>query len=491
MKRLKIAIVHHHLRGGGVTRIIQRTLEALHDFEVDVCILTGEESNDDQVFEDSKKGVIKGLSYGKENPEISAAELVVRLKSKAQLLLNDQPDVWHIHNHTLGKNASYTQMSVKLSEAGEKVFFHLHDFSEDNRPSNYKYILASKNENGRSVTETMYPVAEHIRYGVLNDKDLSILKKTGLDKEYLELLSNPVVVDDQSVSQPKKEAKYPDSIDQLYVYPVRVIPRKNIGELVLWATLGKKGDHFATTLAPKNPKYLEDYKDWVSFVEERNLQVTFEAGEKWDMEFEKLLTRSDGIITTSIAEGFGLVYLESWLMGKPLFGRLLPEINTDFESKGIEFPGMYKTLNIPVEWLDTEALEKILEQGISRLLESYGKESDSDRIKEWIELITTNGCIDFGRLNVNLQKEVIDKLLRKPKLKEHFGPLNNGSVEKDVIAKNNQKVTENYSLAEYGAKLMSIYSELSDSVPGKVRYLDSTNVLDQFLSPKHFSLLRN
>src|SRR5690606_8714916 len=102
MSSLKIAIVHHHLRGGGVTRIIQRTLEALKDHEVDICVLSGEEPVKKEMFDDQIVGIVKGLSYGKANPEITTIELYDSLKKKAKELLDGDPDIWHIHNHTLG-----------------------------------------------------------------------------------------------------------------------------------------------------------------------------------------------------------------------------------------------------------------------------------------------------------------------------------------------------------------------------------------------------
>ena len=36
------------------------------------------------------------------------------------------------------------------------------------------------------------------------------------------------------------------------------------------------------------------------------------------------------LVTTSVAEGFGLAFLEPWLFGKGLLGRNLPEITVDF-----------------------------------------------------------------------------------------------------------------------------------------------------------------
>ena len=81
MKRLKVAIVHHHLRGGGVSRIIHRAIEALERFPVDVCVLSGEAPAKNELFDGRKIGVIEGLSYGEGCPKISASEILKKVIS--------------------------------------------------------------------------------------------------------------------------------------------------------------------------------------------------------------------------------------------------------------------------------------------------------------------------------------------------------------------------------------------------------------------------
>lgn len=489
MKRLKVAIVHHHLRGGGVTRIIHRALEALERFPVDVCVLSGEDSGENESLDDSNIGIIDGLSYGSECPKIPASELLKKVKSKAKELLGEEPDIWHIHNPTLGKNAAFTEMTSKLASEGKKVFFHIHDFAEDNRPSNYKYLSESKTEEGIGVLDIMCPVGNHVYYGVLNNRDYSYLKSSGVDEARLITVSNPVVINEQSNSNPLI-SDYID-IKKLYLYPVRVIPRKNIGELILWAALSDEGEHFATTLAPKNPKYLDDYHGWVSFSEQRNLPVTFEAGQKWDLEFEELLQVSDAIITTSIAEGFGLVFLESWLIEKPLLGRKLPDITSDFELNGIKLEGMYTSLDIPINWLNENELRTSLENGIKKLLKNYGKIVTEDLLSIWMDEIIKENNIDFSRLDIKLQKVVIDKLIAEPSLKKEVLTLNRVEVEKEVIQHNKRKVQKHYSIEKYGELLYKTYKELEQANPSLVKYLNPETVLAQFLSPKQFSLLRD
>ena len=153
--------------------MIQRTIEALQSYPVEICIISGEEPVNPGIFPGVKIGVIPGLSYGPENPMIDPSVLYDNVINKAQVLLSGEPDVWHIHNHTLGKNVQYTEVALMLAKKKNPVCYHLHDFAEDNRPSNYKYLNTEISDQGK-----LYPVGDHIIYGVLNDRDHDILKKS-------------------------------------------------------------------------------------------------------------------------------------------------------------------------------------------------------------------------------------------------------------------------------------------------------------------------
>ena len=332
----------------------------------------------------------------------------------------------------------------------------------------------------------LYPVNDNVFYGVLNARDEQILKNGGMPENKVQVLSNPVVLDGNFNTE---DSNLPDEIKNLFLYPIRAIPRKNIGELVLWSVLANEGDHFAITLAPKNPKYKDFYSKWVSFCENHQLPVTFEPGKKWNMTFPELLSSAKAIITTSIQEGFGLVYLESWLLQKPLFGRLISDITKDFTEKGIEFPDLYTELLIPVEWIGEDRLRKELEVEIESLLERYSIEEDG-LIKDWIDVLIQEGKIDFGSLSSELQRNVIEKIIENPELKKEVPEFKSPDISPEILQRNKVLVEKMYNLKNYGEKLYSIYQELIKSQKQDEYYLNSKKVLLEFLSPKQFSLLR-
>ena len=45
-----------------------------------------------------------------------------------------------------------------------------------------------------------------------------------------------------------------------------------------------------------------------------------------------MVAHAKAIVSTSVAEGFGLGFLEPWIFGKGLCGRDIPEITSDFPS---------------------------------------------------------------------------------------------------------------------------------------------------------------
>ena len=96
---LKVALIHYHTRGGGVTRVMERAIEALSGRAV-FCILAGEAPPMDDPVAPFVR-VVDGLGYGGSR---SVDDVCDDCRTEAVAVLGGAPDVWHIHNHSLGKN---------------------------------------------------------------------------------------------------------------------------------------------------------------------------------------------------------------------------------------------------------------------------------------------------------------------------------------------------------------------------------------------------
>jgi glycosyltransferase involved in cell wall biosynthesis len=182
---------------------------------------------------------------------------------------------------------------------------------------------------------------------------------------------------------------------------------------------------WVVTQPPKNPVEIEPYERWKKFCKEENIPLIFEAGLKVD--FEDLLRASDFCFTTSIKEGFGMVYMEPWLINTPVIGRNLKNITNDLEQSGMRFPLLYDTLNI----------------------------------------MNKGELTDFGRLEMQDQMHFIRKLDRDNSLeKDLFGYnafLRNllNSVDHKLVSQNKKTILLEYSLENYGQRLKALYKELT------------------------------
>lgn len=351
---MRINIVHHHLHPGGVTRVIHSQTLALKQFYPDLpvrLILGHTEDADAWKAQNMDVEINPHLNYLHDREDLDAKtvkETASHIEAYLKSLLDKKEDILHVHNLNLGKNPAMTYAIYRMAKENYRVFNHAHDFAED-RPANLKYMQKTiKGFMGADLQEVMYPGLPNYRFGVLNSYDYSRLEKYGIESNRIELLENPVAF--QSEQLPDYEASRRSIVNTLNLdpekniitYPVRVIQRKNIGEFILLAVLFENSAEWLVTQPPKNPEEQKHYQQWTEFCYKHGINVHFEAGTKVD--FEALLVASDFCITTSRQEGFGMVYLEPWLMNTPITGRDLPHITKDMKDKGISFPPMYNQL---------------------------------------------------------------------------------------------------------------------------------------------------
>ena len=66
-----------------------------------------------------------------------------------------------------------------------------------------------------------------------------------------------------------------------------------------------------------------------------DLPLTYGLGEQTQASFPEIVGNAQSILSVSVAEGFGLGFLEPWTFGKGLCGRNLTEITSDFAELGV------------------------------------------------------------------------------------------------------------------------------------------------------------
>jgi len=423
---LNIIIVHHHLYTGGVTKVIKTQIEALsQNSEHKIHLLCGD------IFDFKCKNVI--FHHLPEINYFKASDTHINIDQHKNIIstgLNDlclkiENPIFHIHNLNLGKNPLLNIAMFELIERGIPVFNHCHDFAEDNRPANMEWLSSVIEGTYKlNLEEVLYPNNQNVLYGVINDEDKKLLSKHKSTYEKVVFLPN-------AISPPPILKPDPDKIREqlgikndlpIIVYPVRVIQRKNIAELILLTALFKDKANWCVTQAPKNPDELVQYNSWKVFCQKHRVPLIFEAGVSCD--FHELMWSAERIITTSYKEGFGLTFLEPWLYDKAVIGRNLPSITKDFKSQNINLNLLYGSIDINGN--------------------DFINLSESEKEKEILNIIQS--------------KEKSEKFIHKNSLNKLNEP-----ILKSLIDNNKKAIQSSYSVHAYGEKLNNIYDRLTKS----------------------------
>lgn len=485
---MRIAIVHYHLQPGGVTRIIEHTLQAVSDRGISLAVLTGEAP---AMEWPENYRVIPGLQYDAIRAPVSSAELAREMEQQAKDILGAEPDIWHIHNHSLGKNLALPGALQILAARGCHLLLHIHDFAEDGRPANYRLMLDQLGGGQQAVlSRLLYPLADHVHYGVLNRRDHDFLLQAGLPSSCLHRLPNPVQLgDDAAINIP---ARLIEKEKQLWLYPTRAIRRKNIGELLLWSAITSTDNCFATTMGPLNPKERPRYEAWKRLAASLNLPLQFELASRPGVHFAGLLRQARILVTTSVSEGFGMAFLEPWTVGRPVWGRDLPEITNEFRDAGIKLSGMYERVDVPVQWLGFDRISGKAAAGLQLSYGAYGRSPQQNDLERVLASWIRNGMVDYGRLDEELQEQVLCRVVSHP---QDVGLITPSALPdpldfRENIVENRQVLADRYSLQGYGNRLMAAYRQLTDSTTSELDNLNGEILLDLFLAPERLMLLR-
>lgn len=483
---MRVAIVHYHLQPGGVTRIIEHCLRGLADKPVKVVVLTGRRPPSSFV---GAWRVVKGLEYEQYRPSISPASLAMEMRAAAREALGDSPDLWHVHNHSLGKNTVLAGALLSLAKAGEALLLQLHDFAEDGRPANYRLMLRTMAQGRRiALAKLLYPLADHVHYALLNKRDFGFLLDAGGLPGNLHLVPNPVELH-ADCSHPKAKQR---EEELFWLYPTRAIRRKNIGELLLWAASAPPHHRFATSLGPDNPLERPRYERWKALSRELGLPVAFEISSSPGTDFVELLRQADIVVTTSVAEGFGLAFLEPWLVGRPVSGRILEEITQEFCEAGVQLPWGYHRLDVPLPWFGRERVIAAARNGLLRSMDAYARVPAPGDLSRVLDAWIANDMVDFGRLDEALQETAIRRVVDRGGEDLPFIPsiLSCPEDAQAVITNNCHILQQHYCLREYGNRLYALYLQVAATSSSSVEALDGEILLDHFLAPERLHLLR-
>ena len=130
---MKIALVHYHLKPGGVTTVIRQQIEAIQN-HCELIVLAGEKPEQFQI----PVIHIPGIAYERNNttdpsPEKTAEDIIRAIHN----VWPEGCDIIHIHNPILAKNRNFLKVLKILQRKEFRLLLQIHDFAEDGRPFSY------------------------------------------------------------------------------------------------------------------------------------------------------------------------------------------------------------------------------------------------------------------------------------------------------------------------------------------------------------------
>ena len=489
---MKVAIIHYHLEPSGVSRVIERTSRELTRRGIAHVILVGKCPRG--MDETLPVRVVDGLGYSNATIDQEGVDRIIDdLRATAADALGAPPELWHFHNHSLGKNCAVPLIVSSLASQLERLLLHIHDLAEDGRP---------ENSSNLADVSMLYPLAPQIHYAFINSRDRRHFIEAGLPASNAHLIANPLG-DAVSSGRPKLITS---NQPPLLLFPARGIRRKNIGELILLTLLAPTGTRTAITLAPENPQWLAFHDRWKNFCAENRIPIEFAVVDRIapaknsDASFESWISHATHFVTCSVSEGFGLIFLESISHGKALIGRKIEHVSRDLAKNGIHHSNLYEKILIPADWIPQEMLKRHIASSLTSLRQAWNRDAKTTKIESILTSIEHDGFLDFGNLPEVLQETIIEKLLDADHqtipmvmINGETSPLK--SWLDDALHKNDQtqapQLPEAYSIATHGKQIIAIHAMMADQKPSQPTALDPNNILEKFLVAEEFHALKS
>lgn len=412
---MKLAIFHYHLNPGGITDAIIYAVRILLfrlDYIQEIRLVTGCRGSTEGIlssiregFESSRRDKIRldvldeiGYSEARKGPDPD--KLAARLEARY-----DEDTIFWVHNYHIGENTSFTTALMKVATQGRRdVLLHIHDFPECGRLADPMRIEISGDE------PPLYPSGARIRYAVVSERDLNILTDSGLEGSVY-LLSNPVPIprlEEVNSVETKRalEELFTSYISEapILLYPVRAIRRKNILESALFARILHQPANLIVTLAGLSTQE-KSYSNLVRRAYKEGLIPGAwcpETSGDARLHYTHLISSCDAVISTSVQERSGHLFLNSMLWRKPLLARYLDILDEMLELFG-DYPRRFWTdFRIPATLELRERTKAAYLEKIKRIESSMPQKALKSAIAA-VSKLAASGGIDVSYLSVEDQ----------------------------------------------------------------------------------------
>ena len=523
MAELRLMVLHYHLLPGGVASVIRDGLVALDRFgswnRIKVKLLTGSPNSIDSFHrrlqslasDQLKVDIEYHPNLGYQDPSgPSSPSDIHQLSLWIEKAYSDyRADALWIHNPTLGKNPALTAALNDLARRKPdfRILYQIHDFAECSRFAN---LLHLRKFFEAHAIKTLYPVSPSLTLVTLTERERERLIEAGYPKAAVKELCNPVMVDlipEPFSSQERKELDHRIaewSSDQGFQFteggkwllaPIRTIRRKNVLELALLTLLLGKEWRLLVTLdcnsEPERP-YAEFVKQ--CFRQER-LEATLGFGKDIlnpPYDFDRLYVSSEAVATTSILEGFGLIFAESVLYGQPLLGRDLPDLTR--ELPGLSHERLYSALDVPLSSADRKRLWESYQRKLHRCAEQVRIEKDLFMATQK----SIQGCFqqdwaDFSLLDLPAQANVLHRM-KDSAYRNKVECLNASLIQHlrlpllEPTLEQQEALAGKVGFQEFALRFQEILESPPETAPEKIPPI-SERLTQSFFKPSYLSLL--
>ena len=475
-----------------------RALLALRRDISELRLVTGEEEGAAAVMERIREGlerdaadrlrldVLPELAYAEQGgsgaqggPAGEVGRTAERLEARY-----DEDTLWWVHNYHLGKNPVFTAALMRAAEGGRRnMLFHIHDFPECGRRENLERL--------DGVLEgPPYPSGPHIRYAVINERDRRILADGGLG-DAVSLLSNPVPRPPQGEGDGSalraalaercgkdNPGFLPDA--PILLYPVRAIRRKNVLEAALLARVLDEPANLIVTLKGESAQE-KGYSSAVegAFRDGRIPGVWCpESTGDARLSYANLASGCDGVISTSVQEGFGYLFLNAIYWRKPLLARYLDILDGLLDIFGDYPRRFWADFRVPAE-------AELKERTMAAYMEKVESQSSGippkslKSLRSSAQKIAAGGGIDVSFLSVSDQLEALKRAAGDKEWLERTRALNRELLDSAALTLQARSIPEpeglfsqfsNHTFARTFTDIASSFGKkLPSTSPAKVR----------------------
>ncbi len=423
-----LIVVHHHLRPGGVRRVIElalpHILRAAGPGHHRVTLASGEaaeagwrealrRSLDPAALEVCVVPAFGYLEEQRRAPDRTRRLLVTAI---AGLLAAASADtvVW-THNPGLGRNPLLnTGLVEACTGKGITLVEHHHDWWFDHRWQRWSDFRRAGLGTLARAARAVLPSVANVRHAAINRADAAILARhlPGVSAWVPNLMERPARPGGEPVRRARRwlKAQLGDGAP-VWLLPCRLLRRKNVAEAFLLTRWLRPDAWLVTTGGPSSPAE-QSYHDRLATTARKegwrlHLGILSTAPSPGPPVMD-LLAASEVTILTSVQEGFGLPFLEAAAAGRPLVARSLPNVVPDLKKLGLQLPQAYQDIRVPLALFDERA-----ERDRQKRLFREWKRALPAACRRWVEapLFLEDGgrgeTVPFSRLTLAAQLEVL------------------------------------------------------------------------------------